>query len=155
VKTDKAVEKVLPDLESGDAFTRLEAAQRLLEGTMRDFGFRWDGSAEERAAAVARVRTWLADRRKTEGALTDAARKAAAGGKATLDLSQLKGMDPKEVESHLKEILAKTPALAALAMGRAACQACARRPATVEIVVVEERRARRSRRLCEPCAAKG
>ncbi len=151
----KAVELVLPDLESGDAFARLDAEKRLVACTRRDFGFRWDGPADERARAVERVRTWLAERRKAEGRSSRSARRAAAAGAAALDLAQLKGMDPKEVEKHIQSLLAQSPGLAGLAMGRPPCQACAKRPATVEIVEVAEGRARAVRRLCEPCAAKG
>lgn len=151
----KAVELVLPDLESGDAFARLDAEKRLLECTRRDFGFRWDGPAEERARAVERVRAWVAERRRSEGRASRSARRAAAAGAAALDLAQLKGMDPKKVEKTIQELLAKSPGLAALAAGRPGCQACMKRPATVEIVEIAQGRAVRVRRLCEPCSAKG
>jgi hypothetical protein len=153
VSPTKAVEKVLPDLESADAFTRLEAEKSLLSFTRRDFGFRWDGPDEDRAKALARVRSWLADRKKTEGSRSRAARRAAATGAAAMELAQLKGLDPAAVQKHIQEFLAHSPVMTAA--GRPACQACSRRPATVEIVDIAESRARKVRRLCEPCAAKG
>ena len=150
----KAVELILPDLESGDAFARLDAEKRLLVCTRRDFGFRWDGPAEERARAVARLRSWLAERRKAAGPASRSARRAAAEA-ATLEFAKAKGLDPAQVQKHIEELLSKSPTLAGIAMGRPACQACARRPATVEIVEVADNRARKVRRICEPCAAKG
>jgi len=155
VSPTKAVEKVLPDLESADAFTRLEAEKSLVSFTRRDFGFRWDGPDEDRAKALARVRAWLAERRKSEAKGSPAARRAAAAAAATLDLAQLKGLTPQQVEKQIQKLLSQSPMLAGIAMGRPACQSCARRPATVEIVEVEEGSARKVRRLCEPCAAKG
>lgn len=151
----KAVERVLPDLESADAFTRLEAEKSLVSFTRRDFGFRWDGPDEDRAKALGRVRTWLADRKKAEGSRSRAARRAAATGAAALELGHVKGMDQAEAQKQIQELLAHSPVFSAIAAGRPACQACSRRPATVEIVDIAERRARKVRRLCEPCAAKG
>jgi hypothetical protein len=154
VNTSKAVEALLPDLESGDAFARLDAGNRLQECTRRDFGFRWDGTDGERARAVARVRAWLEERRRDEGKGARSRRRAAAEA-AALEFAKAKGLDPAQVQKHIEELLAKAPALAGIALGRPACQACTARPATVEIVEIAAGRAKTVRRLCEPCASKG
>jgi hypothetical protein len=151
VKRTKAVEELIPLLEAEDAFSRLEAEKRLRDLAQRDFGFRWDGRAEDRTAAVARVREWL-DRAKQSAK----ARRAAASllpGAPMLDIGQLKGMSPKDVEKHLQDLLSKSPMLAGLVVGRPPCQACTKRPATVEVVEVRGGRARGVTRLCDPCAA--
>ena len=147
----KAIEEVLPLLEAEDAFTRLEAEKRLRDLARRDFGYRWDGSDADRAAALARVRAWLQSTLREEKARRAAA--AAAPGLATLDIEKLKGMSPQQMEKHLQALLGKAQVLAGFSAGRPRCEGCGQRPATVEIVEVRSRRAGQVLRLCDPCAA--
>jgi hypothetical protein len=149
VKRTKAVEVLIPQLESEDAFSRLEAEKRLRDVAQRDFGYRWDAQERDRAAALARVRDWIEGTKKAE----KARRSAGAPGAPMLDLEKLKGMSAQEVEKHLQELLGKAPFLAGLTLGRPACEACTKRPATAEIVEIRGGRAKEVARLCDPCAA--
>jgi hypothetical protein len=149
VRRTKAVEVLLPQLESEDAFSRLEAEKRLRDVAQRDFGFRWDASARERAAAIERVWEWIASTNKSERARRSGPNPAAP----MLDLEQLKGMTPQQVEKHLQDLLGKAPFLAGLALGRPTCEACSKRAATAEIVEIKGGKAKGVTRLCDPCAA--
>jgi hypothetical protein len=148
VKRTRAVEELIPELESEDAFARLEAEKRLRDLAQRDFGYRWDSTERDRTAALARIRDWIA--------ATDKAGKAGKAGPGAaapmLDLEQLKGMTPQQVEKHLQELLGKAPFLAGLALGRPSCEACAQKPATAEIVEIKGGKAKGVARLCDACA---
>ncbi|MCK6480498.1 MAG: hypothetical protein L6R43_10215, partial [Planctomycetes bacterium] len=96
------LERLVGDLEAEDAFARLDAEKRLREEMQTDFGFRWDAPAESRRTAVARLRAHVEEQRKREKA-----RLAGKKGLASLDLQQLKGMTPAQVEKHLQNLLGK------------------------------------------------
>lgn len=140
------VEGLYPDLESEDAFARLDGERRLRAMLQRDFGYRWDGPPGDRAAAVERLKEWLAAAAKKEKE-----RRTPFPGLAAVDLASLKGMSPQEVEKHLQALLGKAQIVAAARRPR--CEDCGKRAATVEIVEVRSRKARGVRRLCDTCAA--
>ncbi len=144
----KDIEGLIPGLEAEDAFARLEAEKRLRACLQRDFGFRWDGAPGDRAAAVVRLRSWLAETVKG-----DKGRRGKFPGLAAVDLTSLKGLSPQEVEMHLQELLGKAHIIASVQRPR--CEECGKRSATVEIVEVRARKARGVTRLCDPCAAAG
>lgn len=149
--TSRDIEGLFPHLESEDAFERLDAEQRLRDLTQRDFGFRWDAGADERASALSRVRAWLLARKKSR----ERAAAVLPAGFSAVDLQKLKGLPQEEVEKHLQALLAKAQLAGVLGLGRPRCEACRRRSATVEVVdlpgggsppVVTS--------LCDPCAVK-
>ena len=148
----KDFEELLPLLRSEDAFARLDAEKRLRDLIQRDFGFRWDDPPDARAAALARMQEWMERARKAERTLRKAAA-AAAGGLAQVNLAELKGMSPEELQKHLQALLSKAGFAEGDSPGRPGCEGCARRPATVEIVVVAGGKAREVTLLCDPCAA--
>ncbi len=143
-------EQLVAGLEAEDAFSRLDAEKRLRDLLMRDFGYRWDGTAETRKEALARLRAHDEAERKRERTRRA---EAAAPGLAAVDLSKLKGMTPQQVEHHLQKLLGKAGLLGGFQVARPRCQGCQQRPATVEIVEVDARTARSVTRLCDPCAA--
>jgi len=145
-------EQLVTGLEAEDAFSRLEAEKRLRDLLLKDFGYRWDGSAESRKEAVARLRAHDEEERKRERARR-AASPAPGPGLTAVDLSQLKGMTPQQVEKHLQQLLGKAGLLGGFQVSRPRCQGCQQRPSTVEIVEVNGRTARAVTRLCDPCAA--
>jgi hypothetical protein len=147
----KDLDELLPRLQSGDAFERLEAEGRLRDLAERDFGVRWDDPPEARTAALARLRAWLEARQR---AGMPRRRGAGAVGPIPGDLAQLQGMTPKEVEEHLQKVLSDAQAVAGVTLGRPRCEDCRRRPSTVSVVEVRGRRARALVRLCEACAVK-
>lgn len=145
----KPIEDLFPLLESEDAFARLEAEKALRDLALRDFGFRWDAAAQERVAALERIRGWLDDARRREKARRD----AASAGFESLDLGALQGMSPAEVEKHLQGLLGKAKFLAGISLLRPKCESCGRKYATVEIVEVKGRDAASILRLCDACAS--
>jgi hypothetical protein len=146
----KDLEDLVPALEAEDAFVRLEAERRLRDILQLDFGYRWDGAPEARAAAITRLKAWEESGRKQEKA-----RRQAGAGLAAVNLDDLKGMTPEQVEQHLQKLLSKASMVAGLGLGRRKCEGCAKRHATVEIVEVMGGKARRVRRLCDECATGG
>jgi hypothetical protein len=140
---------LLEGLRSEDAFERREAEERLRAVARRDFGFRWDSPAEERQAALERLRAWVL----REASARREARKTAAGA-AALELAKLQGLSPEEAQAKLDALLSKGPALAEAALGLPTCLECSERPATVEVVDLRDGRSCASVRLCEPCLAR-
>ncbi len=148
----RELEELVPLLEAEDAFTRLDAEKRLRDLARRDFGFRWGDPPEARASAITRLKEWMERARRAERTLRKAAAAAAAGGLAQVNLAELKGLSPQDLEKHLQVLLSKAQFVPG--SGRPRCEACAERPATVEIVEVSGgRKARAVTLLCDACAA--
>jgi hypothetical protein len=143
------VEDLLPALESADAFERLSAFRRMEELVHRDFGFKWDGSKEERERAVERIRNWCTEERRRRQR-----RKNVQGEDVTtLDLAALKALPPGKIQAHIKALLAKAQIAAAFGLARPRCESCRRRPSTVEVVVPTPGTVEVTR-LCDPCASR-
>lgn len=159
------IQRLIDALESQDAFERRQAIESLALLTQQRLDFAWRGTAEERAASVARWRKWHAKEQK---------RRAKGGGlKAAVELLQavempvvganlqkalekaFKDLPPEQKKALIAQMLAKVAAEASSSAGtHEPCERCGKRPATVKVTSRVGNGEFVHVAMCEVCAAK-
>ena len=142
------LEPLIEDLESEDAFQRLDAIEKLEDLTRRTFGFRFNDTPNQRAAAVQRWKDWVEE--LTQDRERDEKLKVAvqlSGG--AIDLGALKKaiqeIPADKIQGYLNALIMK------MKTQQARCEACQVRPATVRVTEVEGG-SHRTVHLCDTCA---
>ncbi|MEN8151354.1 MAG: hypothetical protein ABFS86_16175 [Planctomycetota bacterium] len=139
---------LIEDLESEDAFARLDAIERLEGITRRTFGFRFNDPAPMRDGAVRRWREWVEgienDRRQDEQLMTAV---QLSGG--AFDLGALKKaiqeIPTDKIQGYLNALILKMKGQPSR------CEACHVRPGTVKVTEIQAG-GPQTVHLCDSCA---
>jgi len=144
----KRMEILLTELESDDSFARLKAIEELERLTKLNFGFRFNASPDDRAAAVARWKAWWKEQQRAKERKHQLKTAVQLSG-GVIDINALKNavkeIPPDKIQGYLNALIAKMKAQ------HNRCEACGVRPATVTVTELKAGHYH-SKSICDLCA---